>query len=392
MNKKQAIFNSAIVLYFVVCFEILIMISPFAGFFYSVFNPVLLGLAKHPATKWLSAFFFTHLLVPPNDLLKFIRIMGSVLFTAGMIVFLVCALQVYASKFLKRGPALKGLYSTIRHPQYVSLAVAGLGLAILWPRFLIVFLWILMVLVYYLLARDEERRMQKQFPEAYRSYMDNSGMVLPKRVENLIGFSTPSGRFIGFVVLFACAMGGAFLLRSYTVSHLPLSAESNVVALPIALDDRPMLAHRMADILNLPQVSSQLKNNESYLVYVMPVDYVMQGLIGDTGGDWQLYKQHHTARMITDWVLHPFAHLSGGHGSMHGGMHPEHGTGAGTVRRLIFLKISNVAVTRPSDVFAINAVRTPLFMIDVDVHQLKILDSKNLPAETAWGKVPTPVF
>jgi hypothetical protein len=58
----------------------------------------------------------------------------------------------------------------------------------------------------------------------------------------------------------------------------------------------------------------------------------------------------------------------------------------------MFLKISNVAVTRPSDAFAINAVRTPQFMIDVDVHQLKILDSKKLPAETAWGRVPTPVF
>jgi hypothetical protein len=30
--------------------------------------------------------------------------------------------------------------------------------------------------------------------------------------------------------------------------------------------------------------------------------------------------------------------------------------------------------------------------IDVDVHQPKIFDSKNLPAETAWGKVPTPAF
>jgi hypothetical protein len=180
-------------------------------------------------------------------------------------------------------------------------------------------------------------------------------------------------------------------LRNYTINHLPLWSEANVVALPILLDDRPMLDDRMADILNLTQVSSQIKSNESYQVYLMPTGYVMQGLIGDTGGDWRLYKQHHTARMITDWVLHPFAHLSGAHNSMHdGSMHSEHGKG--TVRRLIFLKISNVSVTRPSDVFAINAVRTPQFMIDVDVHQLNILDSKNLPVETAWGSVPTPVF
>ncbi len=46
MSKTKAVLNSAIVLYFVICFEILIMISPFAGFFYSAFNPVLLGFER----------------------------------------------------------------------------------------------------------------------------------------------------------------------------------------------------------------------------------------------------------------------------------------------------------------------------------------------------------
>jgi len=84
------------------------MISPFAGFFYSAFNPVLLGMAKYPATKWLSSFFFTHMVVPPNGPLKVVRVMGSVLFLLGIAVFLVCAIQVYSHKFLKRGAVLKG--------------------------------------------------------------------------------------------------------------------------------------------------------------------------------------------------------------------------------------------------------------------------------------------
>src|ERR1039457_2326987 len=119
MSKTKALLNSAIVLYFLICFEILIMISPFAGFFYSAFNPFLLGLARYPATRWLSSFFFVHLVAPPNEFLQFLRVMGSVLFVAGLVVFLVCAFQVYASKFLKTGPALKALYSVIRHPQYL---------------------------------------------------------------------------------------------------------------------------------------------------------------------------------------------------------------------------------------------------------------------------------
>ena len=38
MKKSKALFNSAIVLYFIIALEFLIMISPFAGFFYSVFS------------------------------------------------------------------------------------------------------------------------------------------------------------------------------------------------------------------------------------------------------------------------------------------------------------------------------------------------------------------
>ena len=64
----------------------------------------------------------------------------------------------------------------------------------------------------------------------------------------------------------------------------------------------------------------------------------------------------------------------------------------GSVRRLIFLKVSNVVVDEPADVFAVSAVRTPYFMVDLDVHGLNILDLKTLPLETAWGRVPTPAF
>jgi protein-S-isoprenylcysteine O-methyltransferase Ste14 len=391
MQQKKAILSSAMVLYFVICFEILIMISPFAGFFYSAFNPFLLGLARYPATRWLSSFFFVHLVAPPNGLLQFLRIMGSVLFVAGLVVFLVCAIQVYASKFLKTGPALKALYSVIRHPQYLSLAISGIGLAILWPRFLVVVLWIAMVLVYYLLARDEERRMLKQFPESYQKYMETSGMFMPKRIERSFGFATAAGRVALFLLLSCFTIGGAFLLRHYTITHLPLWTESNVSVLPIMPQDEPMLEHRMADILKLEEVTSKLHSGESYLVYFMPPMYVMQGLIGDTGGDWQLYKQHHTISMITDFILHPSGHLAGHH--MHGDVsHSEHGTESATVRRMIFVAVSGETPGKKFDPFAVNAIRTPEFMIDVDVHTLQVVGAKSLPVETAWGKVPTPTF
>ena len=390
---RKTYLNSAIVLYFVVCFEILIMISPFAGFFYSAFSPFLLGLAKYRATSWLSAFFFTHMVVPPNDFLKFVRILGSVLFSAGIVLFLICALQVYASKFLRRGPAIKGIYSLIRHPQYSALATAGAGLAILWPRFLVLVLWLVMVLVYYLLARDEEGRMQKQHPEAYRDYMQRTGMFLPRNIENTVPLSSAASRTAAFVLLAVFVMGGAFLLRQYTVEHLPLWIYSKVVALAVLAEDKEMMQRRMGDVLNLEPVKSRLDQNQSYLVYFLPTNYVMQGLIADTGGDWQLYKRHHTISRFGDWIFHPFTHLGGAHASaFEPSGHSHHMAGEGSVRRLIFVKISATSVTKAADAFSLGATRTPDFMIDVDVHSLTVLGTKNLPVETAWGKVPTPTF
>jgi protein-S-isoprenylcysteine O-methyltransferase Ste14 len=393
MNKTRALGNSAIVLYFIIGLEIMIMISPFAGFFYSVFNPFLLETAKYPATKWLSSFFLPHMVVPPDDFLKFIRIMGSVLFVSGMAGFLICAFQVYASKFLKKGTALKGLYSVIRHPQYVMLGIAGIGLSILWPRFLVVVLWLVMVLLYYFLSRDEERRMLKDYPETYTDYMQKTGMFLPKRIESRAAPSSVFGAAALFIALSAITIGGAFFLRDYTVEHLPIWTDANVSALAIIPDDMMRLEHRMPDILSLEEVRTHLKEGEHYLVYFLPANYIMQGLIADTGGDWKLYKQHHTVSMITDWIFHPFRHLTEGHHGSHGMPgHSAQGVNDGVVRRLLFLRIENVAVDRPADLLSINARRVPVMMLDVELHNMTVLDFKELPQDTGWGTVPTPVF
>jgi protein-S-isoprenylcysteine O-methyltransferase Ste14 len=391
MNKTKAIFSSAIVLYFVIGLEILIMISPFAGFFYTIFNPFLLQIAKYPQTKWLSAFFLPHMVVPPDALLKFIRIMGSVLFVSGMAVFITCAIQVYTSKFMKKGTVFKGLYSFIRHPQYVGLGIAGIGLSILWPRFLVAVLWLAMILIYYFLAKDEERRMLKAHEITYGKYMETTGMFLPRRIEKIIVHATTPAKILIFVLIASLTIGGAFFLRSYTIRHLPLWTDTNVVALAILTEDMPKMEHRMEDILKIEEVRDRLKDNEKYLVYFLPHNYIMQGMIADTGGEWKLYKRHHAISMIIDWVFHPFRHLRTGHHHEPG--NPSgHDMHMGVERRLIFIRISNVVINTAFDMFSTSALREPEFLVDMDIHNLKVLNFQELPQNTGWGKVPTPVF
>lgn len=403
MKGSRAALGGVIVLYFVIGFEILIMISPFAAFFYAAFNPFLLVLVQHPATRWLTAFFMPHMVLPPGLLLKSVRVAGSVLFVAGAVVFLGCAAQVYYNKFRKKGVALGGLYAIIRHPQYVGLALTGLGLSILWPRFLVLALWVVMLVLYFVLARDEERRMRGQFGDAYGSYAQHTGMFLPQPLEDVLlrlipTRSAPTRRMVGFALLGILTLGGAFALRSYTVNHLPLWSAGPVTALAILPSDTMILEHRMASVLDMPEIRSRVEKSPGpVLVYVMPKEYIMQGMIADTGGEWKLFKSHHTIAMIGDWIFHPFRHLQGGHAMMHEGMSHvsmNHGdAGGGVVRRLIVLQVDTQdGATSAADLFAINARRTPLFFADVDVHNLIIQDITELPADTGWGRVPTPTF
>jgi hypothetical protein len=332
-----------------------------------------------------------------------------VLFVGGAVVFLACAAQVYAGKLLHRGPAVRGLYRWIRHPQYLALALTGLGLAILWPRFLTLALWTIMVGLYYLLARDEERRMVSRFGNLYGDYRARTGMFCPRSVERAaarLRFPRPgpAKSLLVSALLVAVVIGGGFGLRAYTVAQLPLQSSGRVAALAILPGDTMMLEHRLPAALALPPIASRLAAEPGpVLVYVVPVNYVMQGMIANTGPEWRLFQRHQTMAMIADWIIHPFRHLE--HGAMmahatagHGGAMPGMAPGGpgGAARRLIFLRVGGTAggpaPPAPRALFAINAERQPLFFADLNLHTLTVLNVQPLGPGTGWGQVPTPIF
>ncbi len=140
-----------------------------------------------------------------------------------------------------------------------------------------------------------------------------------------------------------------------------------------SLGDGPMLQHRLEDVLELPDVKSRLaKVPGPILVYFALREYVMQGMIADTGPGWRLYEHHQALAMIADWIFHPFRHLQGGHAMHHTGGTPLTGVMAGgAVRRLIFLSVQTTREeVTPASLFAINATRTPRFLVDADIHEL----------------------
>jgi protein-S-isoprenylcysteine O-methyltransferase Ste14 len=407
---KRFAWISAIFLSFIVAFEIAIMISPFALFFYAAFNPFLLALNQSPITRWLTAFFLPHMVVPPNEALMVVRIAGSVFFVAGMLVFFVCAGQVYLGKLLKRGVATRGLYTLIRHPQYLGLGLAALGLAIIWPRFLTLLLFAIMLFLYYLLAKDEERRMINRFGKSYRAYMNRTGMFLPQFIERaLIESSKPRQRlgfgkaFVIFLVLLIVIVGSGFVLRAYTIHHLALEQVDGVDVITITKEDLITARQLIPFVLRDPAIAAKLQpieNQEGHrlLAYCIPIDYVMQGMIANTGREWKLFEQHKTAGMIIENIFHPFVHITSGH-FRHGGMeaHALHSDIYNTPamkRRIIFIELTDNKgnLKSPFDDFNINVERTPLFFVDVRLHTGEILQVQNTPAGSGWGTVPTPMF
>lgn len=413
--------QGGIIVFFIMALEVMIMISPFAFFFYSVFNPILHWLQNYAATRWLTTFFLPHMILPPTVFLKTVRVMGSVLFVFGCVTFVGCALQVYLGKILKWGVATKGLYRVIRHPQYLALGLWGIGMSILWPRFLVLASLSLMFILYYFLAKDEERRMLAQFGDNYRDSLNRSGMFLPRGVEEVL--SAPFGSFrsdvAGAALVAICVpllvIGSGFLLRAITLRSLSLDADQNVTLVPILPEDGTLdrkVLNQLLGATNQSPALSFLNEADDYLGYVMPPDYVMQGMIADTGESSHLHQHHQTFALIADWIFNPFEHLRRSPSAQMAAMHhvdpaiarrhhcpiglddPNLQCPSCPYRRIVFVKINHEGEQHRSgrSLFSFDTIRVPVSFIDVDTRTGHVITATRVGKATAWMDVPTPAI
>ncbi len=74
-----------------------------------------------------------------------------------------------------------GVYARVRHPQYTGLFVIVFGEGIVhWPTILSVIAFAVIVLVYTILARKEERHMLAAFADEYRAYRRRVPAFIPR--------------------------------------------------------------------------------------------------------------------------------------------------------------------------------------------------------------------
>jgi protein-S-isoprenylcysteine O-methyltransferase Ste14 len=72
-----------------------------------------------------------------------------------------------------------GLYRLVRHPQYFGLFLITVGFLIQWPTIITAAMWPILMLMYYRLARKEEKEMESRFGDQYVTYRQQVPMFWP---------------------------------------------------------------------------------------------------------------------------------------------------------------------------------------------------------------------
>ena len=394
---RKALKWLASVLYGLVMIEVVIMISPFAFYWYSLYAPTLQGLHRWRATAWLESFFLPHSVITTSPSLEFMRwTIGSWAFGLGLLAALICAVQVYGTRLLKRKTAQSWMYKYVRHPFYLSLAVAGFGLLTIWPRIIILVLYLGMLFLYYFLARFEEKQVEAAHPE-YAEYRKRSGMFLP---------GSPGGKFfrlffgwipsrsaalaVSSAVIIVLVLGGAVVVRNYTIAHAAteLLPANNMMAIAIWPTPPDRIQQVVSTALQDERVRAALANEPgaAFTAHLLPKDYGMVNMFADVGTDHRMFSKVSVHR-LTSWA--GFAVPS---------VDPHH------VNRIMGTPQDNYKVVfsrvdEPGDrqlplskVTDLSAKMTPVVIANVGGENPAVESVLIPPRRSLWGDITMPMF
>lgn len=391
--------SSGILFYLLVAVEVIVMVTPFTAYFYSLYAPVLTRLESNPWTSWLTAFFLPHISYSGDPLIVTLAYMGPVLFALGMIIFFVCAAQVYSAKLVKRGVVSGGLYSYVRHPQYLGLSIAGLGLLLFWPRFLILITFVTMLFLYYLLASNEEARMESSYGDSYRQYMEKIPMFLPGNPgERLFALIFGRGRNKGLAIaaLYLIVLGGglglAFGLRAYSGLKVPILVADEAVAVSLTPSSPSEMKQVLSSALGDARVAELLARyhkdgQHTHVAYILPQDYMMQHLLADISE----HEEHHGRGAKTGLI--PVAVHLGEMFLLKPLRQLKDGRSAEQIR-IIFAEARTARGYHVPGRAALGprALRYPLFFVDLDRGRGNVTLTMETPRRHAWGTIPVPAF
>src|SRR5262245_55128236 len=274
------------VAYVGIVFEILFMISPFGLYYYAAYGPALNVLHLSPWTTWLTDFLLPHFSYTSSPLLNGLPRVGGLLVALGVLLFFFGFVQVYRVQLWGARVVTCGLYRMARHPQYLGLAILGLGAFLVWPRVLVLIAYMTMLFLYGLLARWEERRCLEKFSETYRLYQGRTGMFLPRPLPRVFTATLPPewrvpATLALWVVVVAASVGLGYRVRDYALGNLStFYTEDMAVISPARLEGEELRA-AVTVATSGAQVTQRIHaagQGAKLLVYVLPEAWMIADL------------------------------------------------------------------------------------------------------------------
>jgi len=148
-------------------------------------------------TRWL---VFYMVGIPSFYGIDLNQIIGWILFVIGFSIFLVASVQFLMKR--KEGFVTIGLYSTVRHPQYLGIILATLGFTFTSERPMAWIAWFNLIFLYLLLANSEERILEKKYAEKIQKYKQQTPFIVPLLPPDFSKkFSIPNSKAIKYLIL-----------------------------------------------------------------------------------------------------------------------------------------------------------------------------------------------
>src|SRR5690606_25496611 len=111
---------------------------------------------------------------------------GTVLILLGIILVILGWNVVYKKYWRKEAGqgqlVTSGIYRYIRHPQYAGFLMITFGMLVDWATLPMLIMWPILAVLYYRLAKREEKEMLAEFGPQYEEYCRHTGMFLPRLV------------------------------------------------------------------------------------------------------------------------------------------------------------------------------------------------------------------
>ena len=384
-------------LYGLVMIEVVVMISPFAFYWYALYAPTLQRLHHSRVTAWLEAFFLPHSVITTSAVLEFLRWqIGAYAFGLGLLAALICGVQVYTTRLLRKKAAISWMYKYVRHPFYLSLAVSGLGLLTIWPRIMILVFFLGMLFLYFFLARFEEKQVEALDP-TYADYRRRTGMFLPgnpggRLFQALFGWirNRALAEALASVVIVVLVLGGAVTVRRYTIAHaatalMPQERTLAIAVWPIPPDQiREVASAAQRD----PRVRAALASapGAAFTAHLLPEDYGMVNMFADVGTDHRMFSKVSVHRLasIVGFAFPFFAHHQ--RNRIMGSPQDDY--------KVIFSRVdelgnSQLPVERVTD---LSAKMTPVVIAHVSGEGPTVESVTIPPARSFWGDITMPMF